>query len=143
MTQLFGSITFLQHFDPAKRYPAVISVYAGPDAPGFVAERFAMPNGNWGPNGSVTIAVHTRASQGSAMSYVNHLRGDLPICYGTIDNNVHNANSMQLMNALQAAGKHFVVQVGPDEGHPPISLERAQEFLLHSLILKAKYGVVY
>ena len=39
------------------------------------------------------------------------------IYYGTADNNVHPTNAMQLIHALQKAGKSFEVQVGPDLGH--------------------------
>ena len=34
--------------------------------------------------------------------------------YATADNNVHPSNMMQLIRALQQAGKNFDVQVGPD-----------------------------
>lgn len=241
-TQLFGSIAFPSDFDPEKRYPTVMSVYGGPNAASAPLETFTMPSANWNPFGFITIAVHTRASQGlgkralddvyrklgqtevddmaagvkalwnrpwfakdrvgifglsyggysslmallrypdvfaaaiamspvtdwrnydtiyterymgmpdenkdgydkgSAMSYVDKLKGDLLIFYGTADDNVHSTNSLQLIKALQAAGKHFVAQVGPDEGHTGIPIERAREFLIHSLVIKPKLGLVY
>ncbi|MFO7769327.1 MAG: DPP IV N-terminal domain-containing protein [bacterium] len=74
---------------------------------------------------------------GSAMSYVEDLQGDLMIYYGTADNNVHPNNSMQLIQALQQAGKSFEVQVGPDRGHSGIMTERMLEFFIESLILPA------
>ena len=58
---------------------------------------------------------------GNAMTYVDKLKGRLMIYYGTADNNVHPSNAMQLIQALQTAGKSFEVQVGPDAGplgHP-------------------------
>ncbi len=53
---------------------------------------------------------------GNAMNYADKLKGRLMIYYGTADNNVHPNNSMQLIQALQRAGKSFEVQVGPDVG---------------------------
>lgn len=99
-----------------------MSVYGGPGADGFPVEKFAMPSGNMGPFG---------------------FKGDLLIFYGTADDNTHSTNSLQLIKALQAAGKHFVVQVSPDGGHDAISFPRAMEFLIHSLVVKPKFGLVY
>ena len=55
--------------------------------------------------------------EGSAMEYAKDLKGRLMIYYGTADDNVHPNNAMQLIRALQQAGKSFEVQVGPDAGH--------------------------
>jgi len=55
--------------------------------------------------------------KGSAMEYAANLKGRLMIYYGTADDNVHPNNAMQLIRALQRAGKSFEVQVGPDAGH--------------------------
>ena len=74
--------------------------------------------------------------KGSAMEYVINLKGDLMIYYGTADDNVHPNNSMQLIKALQAAGKSFQVQVGPDAGHSGINNQRMMEFFIESLVLK-------
>jgi dipeptidyl-peptidase-4 len=74
--------------------------------------------------------------KGSAMEYVNNLKGDLMIYYGTADDNVHPNNSMQLIKALQAAGKSFEVQVGPDAGHSGINTQRMMEFFIESLVMK-------
>jgi dipeptidyl-peptidase-4 len=74
--------------------------------------------------------------KGSAMEYVNNLKGDLMIYYGTADDNVHPNNSMQLIKALQAAGKSFQVQVGPDAGHSGINSQRMMEFFIESLVMK-------
>ncbi|MGB9893294.1 MAG: DPP IV N-terminal domain-containing protein [Candidatus Saccharicenans sp.] len=73
---------------------------------------------------------------GNAMNYVNDLKGRLMIYYGTADNNVHPNNTMQLIQALQKAGKSFEVQVGPDQGHTSVRLERMMEFFIENLILK-------
>ena len=74
---------------------------------------------------------------GSALTYVDKLKGRLMIFYGTADNNVHPNNSMQLIQALQRAGKSFEVQVGPDRGHSSIGLDRMMEFFIENLVLNA------
>lgn len=71
----------------------------------------------------------------SVMKYAPELKGKLMIYYGTSDNNVHPSNSLQLINALQKAGKSFEVQVGPDKGHTAVSTERMMEFFIQNLVL--------
>jgi dipeptidyl-peptidase-4 len=74
---------------------------------------------------------------GSAMTYAKDLRGRLLIYYGTADNNVHPSNAMQLIDALQRAGKSFDVQVGPDRGHSSVNAERMMEFFIENLVLRS------
>ena len=74
---------------------------------------------------------------GSAMTYAKDLQGRLLIYYGTADNNVHPSNSMQLIRALQQAGKSVDVQVGPDLGHSGVNQQRMMEFFIENLILRA------
>jgi dipeptidyl-peptidase-4 len=69
------------------------------------------------------------------MSYATNLQGRLLIFFGTADNNVHPANSLQLIDALQKAGKSFEVQVGPDQGHTSVDRDRMMEFFLENLVL--------
>jgi dipeptidyl-peptidase 4 len=71
---------------------------------------------------------------GNAMKYAEKLKGRLMIYYGTADNNVHPNNSMQLIQALQRAGKSFEVQVGPDVGHSGIRQDRMMEFFIENLV---------
>jgi len=71
----------------------------------------------------------------SVMKYAPNLEGKLMIYYGTSDNNVHPANSLQLISALQKANKSFEVQVGPDRGHTAVSTERMMEFFIQNLVL--------
>ncbi len=73
---------------------------------------------------------------GSAMTYVQALKGRLMLYYGTADNNVHPSNMMQLIAALQGAGKSFDVQVGPDRGHSGLNTDRMMEFFLEALMPK-------
>lgn len=73
---------------------------------------------------------------GSAMTYADSLRGRLLLYYGTADNNVHPSNMMQLIQALQRAGKSFEVQVGPDQGHTSVRMERMMEFFIENLVMR-------
>jgi dipeptidyl-peptidase-4 len=72
---------------------------------------------------------------GSAMAFADKLNGRLLIYYGTADNNVHPTNSMQLIQALQRAGKSFEVQVGPDAGHSGVNGNRMMEFFIENLVM--------
>jgi dipeptidyl-peptidase-4 len=72
---------------------------------------------------------------GSAMTYADTLDGRLLIYYGTADNNVHPNNAMQLITALQKAGKSFEVQVGPDAGHSGVNQQRMMEFFIQNLVV--------
>jgi dipeptidyl-peptidase-4 len=69
----------------------------------------------------------------SAMTYAPDLKGHLMLYYGTADNNVHNSNTMQMISALQKAGKSFDVQVGPDQGHSALNSDRMMEFFMQNL----------
>jgi dipeptidyl-peptidase 4 len=73
---------------------------------------------------------------GSAMTYAANLKGRLMIYWGTADNNVHPNNAMELIAALQRAGKSFEVQVGPDRGHTALNGDRMMEFFIENLILR-------
>ncbi len=76
---------------------------------------------------------------GSAMTYVDKLKGRLMLFYGTADDNVHPSNTMQLIAALQRAGKSFELQAGPDQGHSAIRQDRMMEFFIENL--NRKYEV--
>ena len=83
--------------------------------------------------------------KGSAMNYAKNLDGRLMLTYGTVDDNVHNTNMMQIIKALQGAGKSFEVQVNPDQGHSGINNNRMMEFFIENLIqyperIKAGYA---
>jgi dipeptidyl-peptidase 4 len=73
---------------------------------------------------------------GSAVTYAKDLKGRLMLYYGTADNNVHPSNMMQIIAALQSAGKSFDVQVGPDRGHSGINPERMMEFFIENLLMR-------
>jgi dipeptidyl-peptidase-4 len=232
-TELHGLLHFPSNFDPAKKYPLLVSVYAGPGATG-ANERFTLPSGlteygflvatldsrsasgrgkrfmdaiyqklgvvevddqaagvrslwdrpyldrervgihgtsyggyvsalcllrhpdafqaacassavtDWRHYDTIYTERYMRTPQenpegydaGSAMKHAANLKGRLMIYYGTADNNVHPANAMQLIEALQAAGKSFEVQVGPDRGHTGLNTERMMEFFIENLVLR-------
>jgi len=71
----------------------------------------------------------------SLMGYAKDLQGELMIYFGTSDNNVHPSNSLQLIKALQDAGKSFEVQVGPDRGHTAMDTDRMMEFFIEHLVM--------
>jgi len=72
---------------------------------------------------------------GSAMTYAGSLKGWLMIYYGTADDNTHPSNSLQIIRALQRAGKSFEVQVGVDVGHSGMNFERMMEFFIERLVV--------
>ena len=51
---------------------------------------------------------------------------------------MHPKNALQLIRALQAAGKSFEVQVGPDKGHTGVDQERMMEFFIEKLVLQTR-----
>ena len=73
---------------------------------------------------------------GNAMNLAGNLKGRLLLYYGTADNNVHPNNSMQLIQALQRAGKSFELQVGPDAGHSDVNGNRRMEFFIENLVMR-------
>ena len=72
---------------------------------------------------------------GSAMTHVSNMKGHLLLYYGTADNNVHPTNTYQLIQALSRAGKSYDLQIGPDQGHTPVSFNRMMEFFMDHLVL--------
>jgi dipeptidyl-peptidase-4 len=73
---------------------------------------------------------------GSIMTYASKLKGRLLLYYGTADNNVHQNNSIQLIQALQQAGKSFELQVGPDQPHSSVNSQRMMEFFIENLVMR-------
>jgi len=67
---------------------------------------------------------------GSCMPYAATLRGHLFLYYGTADNNVHPSNTIQLVQALQDAGKPFDLMIGPDQGHSQMDFSRILEYFM-------------
>jgi dipeptidyl aminopeptidase/acylaminoacyl peptidase len=53
----------------------------------------------------------------SVVKAAKNLHGQLLIVHGLVDDNVHPQNSLQLIDALQKAGKDFEVMVYPNDRH--------------------------
>ncbi len=54
---------------------------------------------------------------GSVMTFVNRYKGMLRIDHGTMDDNVHMQNAIQLVSALEDQGKHFELMLYPGSRH--------------------------
>ena len=124
-------------------YTAVMELLRHPDV--FAAASSASPPTDWRNYDTIYTERYMWIPQenkegydkGSAMSYVGDLRGRLMLYFGTADNNVHPSNAMQLIQALQRAGKSFDVQVGPDQGHSALNAQRMMEFFIEHLVVNA------
>jgi len=120
-------------------YTAVMELLRHPDV--FAAAAASSPPTDWRNYDTIYTERYMWMPQenkagydaGSAMTYAKDLKGRLLIYYGTADNNVHPANSLQLIKALQQAGKSFEVQVGPDQGHSSMNQDRMMEFFIDAL----------
>ncbi len=73
---------------------------------------------------------------GRAANYVKSLDGKLMLYYGSADNNVHPSNTLQLIQALETAGKRYDLQVGPDRGHTQMNTTRMWEYFITHLIIE-------
>ena len=123
-------------------YSSVLSILRHPDV--YAAASASSPVTAWNHYDTIYTERYMWIPQenkegydaGSAMTYANQLKGRLMLYYGTADNNVHPSNMMQLIAALQQAGKSFEVQVGPDRGHSGINADRMMEFFIENLVMK-------
>ena len=123
-------------------YAAVMEILRHPDV--FAAASASSPPTDWRNYDTIYTERYMWMPEankdgydaGSAMRYADKLKGRLLLYYGTADNNVHPANSMQLIKALQAAGKSFEVQVGPDQGHSGVNQQRMMEFFIDNLVVR-------
>ena len=120
-------------------YASVMSLLRHPDV--YAAASASSPVTAWNHYDTIYTERYMWTPQenkagyeaGSAMTYAKDLKGRLMLYYGTADNNVHPSNMMQLIAALQGAGKSFDVQVGPDRGHSGINTDRMMEFFIEAL----------
>jgi dipeptidyl-peptidase-4 len=123
-------------------YASLLAILRYPDL--FAAASASSPVTTWANYDTIYTERYMRTPQenaagyeaGSAMTYVGNLHGRLLLYYGTADNNVHPSNTLQLIQALQEAGKSFDVQVGPDKGHSGVDPERMLEFFADALQLR-------
>jgi dipeptidyl-peptidase-4 len=123
-------------------YASVMSLLRYPDV--FKAASASSPVTDWRHYDTIYTERYMWTPQenksgydtGAAMTYADKLNGRLMLYYGTADNNVHPSNMMQLVQALQRAGKSFDLQVGPDQGHSGLNQARMMEFFIENLVLR-------
>jgi len=120
-------------------YAALMELLRHPDV--FAAASASSPASDWRNYDTIYTERYMWMPQenkegydaGSALNLAKTLKGRLLLYYGTADNNVHPSNSLQLIKALQDAGKSFDLQVGPDRGHTSINQDRMMEFFIDAL----------
>ena len=123
-------------------YASALALLRHPDA--FAAASASSPVTSWYHYDTIYTERYMWTPQGNpegyeagnAMRYAKDLDGRLMLYYGTADDNVHPSNMMQLIQALQQAGKSFEVQVGPDRGHSGINGDRMMEFFIENLVMR-------
>jgi dipeptidyl-peptidase 4 len=123
-------------------YAAVLSLLRYPDV--YQAASASSPVSSWYHYDTIYTERYMWIPQenkegyeaGNAMNFAKDLQGRLMLYYGTADNNVHPSNMMQLIKALQDAGKSFDVQIGPDRGHTAINQDRMMEFFIENLVIR-------
>jgi dipeptidyl-peptidase-4 len=57
------------------------------------------------------------------------LQGRLLLIHGSIDDNVHMSNTLQLAYALQKAGKHFDLMIYPKNRHAVTDIEQSRHLM--------------
>ena len=120
-------------------YTAAMELLRHPDV--FSAASSSSPVTDWRNYDTIYTERYMGLPQDHAEAYdaaslipqANRLRGRLLLYYGTADNNVHPSNSLQFIAALQAAGKSFDLQVGPDRPHSGVNAQRMMEFFIENL----------
>jgi len=120
-------------------YVSVMALLRHPDV--FAAAAASSPPTDWRNYDTIYTERYMGLPQenkngydaANAVAYAKALRGRLLIYYGTADNNVHPSNALQLIKALQDAGRSFDVQVGPDRGHSSVDQDRMMEFFVDVL----------
>ncbi len=73
----------------------------------------------------------------SVIKAAQNLHGKLLIIHGTMDDNVHIQNSVQLIDALQRAGKHFNLMLYPQSRHgvvQPLRVKHLREMMTQFII---------
>ncbi len=130
-------------------YASAMALLRHPDA--FAAASASSPVTSWYHYDTIYTERYMGVPQenktgydaGSAMTYAPNLKGALMLYYGTADNDVHPNNMMQMIKSLQAAGKSFEVQLGPDAGHTAINSSRMMEFFIENLVLRPKTNATF
>ena len=71
-------------------------------------------------------------------TYVSHLKGKLFLIHGDMDDNVHPANTIQMVDALIKANKSFDLLIYPDRNHEitqePYLIRRTWDYFVQNLL---------
>jgi dipeptidyl-peptidase-4 len=121
-------------------YGGFMASYALTHSQRFKAAIAGAPVTDWRYYDSVYTERYMKRPQANAEGYAatsvveaaKDLHGDLLLIHGTIDDNVHLQNSMQLIYALQKAGKQFELMLYPKARHGVRN--KAQEEHLYTLM---------
>ncbi len=119
-------------------YMSLLSLFEGGDL--FKAGISVAPVTNWKFYDTIYTERYLRTPQenpkgyaeGAPLSHVEGLDADLLLVHGTGDDNVHFQNSLELIDALEKAGKQFSLMIYPNKTHS-ISGDGAQVHLFHLL----------
>lgn len=76
---------------------------------------------------------------GSVLTYAGKLQGVLRIVHGTMDDNVHMQNSIQLIDELEKKGKHFEFMLYPGQRHGFRDAEKAKHQQMEAARFYYKY----
>jgi dipeptidyl-peptidase-4 len=123
-------------------YVALMELLRHPEV--FAAASSASPPTDWRNYDTIYTERYMRTPQdnapgydaGSAIVNAKSLTGRLLLYYGTADNNVHPSNALQLIQALHREGKSFDLDIGPDQGHSGVNMDRMMEFFIDNLVLR-------
>jgi dipeptidyl-peptidase-4 len=120
-------------------YAAAMELLRHPEV--FAAAAASSPPTDWRNYDTIYTERYMGLPDENAVGYdeasivrrAKDLKGRLLVYYGSADNNVHPSNSLQLIKALQDAGRSHEVQVGPDHGHSAVNQDRMLEFFIDAL----------
>ena len=131
---LGGYIVRPAGFDPARRYPCLLTQYSGPGSQ-TVQNRWKL---DWedvlAQRGYVVVATDGRGTGYRGEAFKKSTYGQLGrlevedqlstarymaalLIHGTADDNVHFQNSAEMIRALTDAGKEFDLMIYPDQNH--------------------------
>ncbi len=114
-------------------YGGYFTAYAMTHSKSFRAGIAGAPVTDWNNYDSVYTERYMDTPQANPVGYktssvvnaANDLHGRLMLIHGEIDDNVHMANTMQLVHALQKANKKFDLMVYPNNRHGVVDADQS------------------
>lgn len=115
-------------------YAALMAILRYPEL--FSAASASVPPTDWRHYDTIYTERYMGLPQENAQGYdagnpvplAPRLKGALQLYYGTSDENVHPNNSLQLIAALDRAGKEYELRLGVDQGHTFVGMNRMIRF---------------